>query len=87
MVHRFLYRTRRDGNAVKIVAKADNLFTQDYPFTNDCLIGKVIGLKTKGKEIDFERKSRYIAKFLVAAASLIEALIFETVKRIKNGLY
>ncbi len=86
-VHRFLYRTKDKDNAVKIVAKADNFFERDYPFDCDYLVGKVVEIKTKKKQINLESGLAKEITYFISTTSLMEVVIFESIGKIKRKFF
>lgn len=87
IAHRFLYRNFRKDNIAEIIAKADNSSERDSPSSSDCLLGKVVEINRRGKPLNLENNFWRIVSYLIGVVSLLEMVIFETIRAVRMKFF
>ncbi len=87
IVHRFLYRKFVKSGLNEIVAKADNSFIKDAPFSYSCLCGKAVRVLHENKYLELGKRSWRIAFCCIGVFSLSEAAIFRILCGMKRRLF
>ncbi|MFC1617024.1 signal peptidase I [Candidatus Margulisiibacteriota bacterium] len=78
VIHRYLYSSKKSA----IIAKGDNCFFRDLPFSNQNLLGKLITIHRNEKVIYLNTFSTKLAAKIIALFSIFEAVTCELIRSV-----
>jgi len=84
VVHRFISLKQSKDAVQYIEAKADNYLSFDDPVAGSLLLGRVVGIRRKGRQIDLNRNRWRFFSRIIGRLSFLEAGIFENMARVKR---